>query len=169
MLRKLISLLKSVVGTTGQRLKYGWEHGSVSIVDGMTLQASLVVKAASGYFFTVDSSGNAGLTGAASTFINGSLMAPGQDSVTFSATAGADKLAANVGVDAIYRIPVGSGTYARTNRFKLCDCVVASNVQGAAVQVSTRGHLILLDGDETNNKWVTVRINPALTSAGSAS
>ena len=72
-------------------------------------------------------------------------------------------------VDSRFRIPVGSGIYARSNRGKLCDLVVSTGVQGAATQVSTRGHLQLLDGEETNNAWVIARINPALLSAGNAS
>lgn len=162
---KFIKSILNLVGTTGVRLKYGCEN-LLNAVCSLTMQASQTLGAAGSYFVTLDASGNGGLTGAASTTIFGGIIC-GSGDVT-SSTAGATSYPCNVGLDAVYRVPVGSGTYARTNRGKMCDLVVASNVQKAAVQTSVRSHVQLLDGDETNNAFVIVRINPAIISSGTA-
>lgn len=175
-MRKFLGFLKSKIGTTGQRLKYGIESLN-SYFYSVTMAASTNLASLSSYFVSFDASGNAALTTASSTFISGSILAPGAGNplsatptlYTTSSTAGAESMPCTSDLSAVFRVPVSSGTYARANRGKLCDCAVASNVQGAAVQVSTRGHLRLLDGDETNNKWVIVQLNPALLSGGSAS
>lgn len=173
---KLLGLLKNRKGTTGQRLKYGVESIN-SYFYSTTLAASTVFSSLSSYFCSFDSSGNAAITTAASTFISGALIGYGAGNplsatpsvYTSSSTAGAESMACTSDLSAVFRAPIISGTYARSNRGKLCDCAVSSNVQGIAVQVATRGHVRLLDGDETNNKWVVVQINPALISGGSAS
>lgn len=168
--------LLNKIGATGQRLKYGVESLN-SYFYSVTMAASTILAPASSYFVTFDASGNAALTVATSTFISGSIIGagagnPGATSPTVyttSSTAGAESMACTSDLSAVFRVPVSTGTYARSNRGKLCDLVVASNVQGAAVQVATRGHLRILDGDETNNKWIIAQINPALISGGNAS
>lgn len=174
-MRKFLGFLKSINGTVGQRLKYGVESLN-SYFYSVTMAASTNLASLSSYFVTFDASGNAALTVAASTFISGAILAPGAGNplsatpalYTTSSTAGAESLPCTSDVSAVFRAPVASGTYARSNRGKLCDCAVAANVQGIAVQVSARGHVRLLDGDETNNKWVVVQLNPALLSGGNA-
>lgn len=174
-MRKFLGFLISKIGTTGQRLKYGVESMN-SYFYSVTMAASTNLASLSSYFVSFDSSGNAALTTAASTFISGAINPPGAGNplsatptlYTTSSTAGAESMPCTSDLSAVYRAPIASGTYARANRGKLCDCAVASNVQGIAVQVSTRGHVRLLDGDETNNKWVVVQINPAIISGGSA-
>lgn len=175
-MRKYLGFLLNKIGTTGQRLKYGVESIN-SYFYSVTMAASTNLASLSSYFVTFDASGNAALTVATSTFISGAILAPGAGNplsatptlYTTSSTAGAESLPCTSDLSAVFRAPVSTGTYARSNRGKLCDCVVASNVQGIAVQVATRGHVRLLDGDETNNKWVIVQINPALISGGNAS
>jgi hypothetical protein len=168
----------NVSGKTGQRLKYGAENEFNSTYYA-TMAASQTFYPLSSYFVTNDSSGNAVISSASSTFISGHLICPagsfGINGITptaayytTSATAGAESWPCVYSLDARFRIPVNSGTYARGNRGKLADLVVSSGVQGLASQVSTHGHVQILDGDETNNKWAIVRINPALMSAGSA-
>jgi len=161
---------------SGQRLKYGCESLTPETYYA-TIAASQNFALSSSYFVTNDSFGNAVISSAGSTFISGHLICPGgafglngaNTYYTSSSTAGGETWPSIYSTDARFRVPVGSGTYARSNRGKLCDLVVASSVQGAAVQVATHGQLQLLDGDETNNKWAIVRINPGLISAGSAS
>lgn len=173
---KYREMMLNMRGTTGQRLKYGCESLTPETFYA-TMQASTVLAPLSSYFVTVDASGNAGLTGASNTSIQGHLICPAgapglttTGNYTTSSTAGGESFPCIFSVDAKYRIPVKSGTYSRANRGKLCDLVVASSVQGAAVQVSTRGHIQLLDGDETTaNAWVVARLNPALLTAGNAS
>lgn len=169
-------ILSNIIGTTGVRLKYGVESLNAYYYS-VTMAASTILAPTSSYFVSFDASGNATITGAASTFISGAILGvgagnPGASSPTVyttSSTAGAESFACTSDLSAVFRVPVGSGTYARSNRGKLCDLVVTSNVQGAAVQVATRGHLRILDGDETNNKWIIAQLNPALISGGNAS
>lgn len=172
---KLPGFLRNKIGATGKRLKYGVESLN-SYFYSVTMAASTNLYQLSSYFVSFDASGNAALTTASSTFISGAIIAPGAGNplsstptyYTTSSTAGGESLPCTTDHSAVYRVPVGSGTYARSNRGKLCDLVVTNGVQGAAVQVSTRGHIRLLDGDETNNYWVVAQINPALTSGGNA-
>lgn len=161
----MLTMFLNNLGFVGQRLKYGIESLHAPTFN-VTMAASTVLTVASSYFVSFDASGNAALTGAASTFISGHLI--NAFAQTTSSTAGRTKLGCTSATDVIFRVPVGSGTYSRANRGLLCDLVVASNVQGAAVQVSTRGHVRLLDGDETNNKWVIVQINSAKLTGGNA-
>lgn len=174
-MRKFLGFLNNK-GTVGQRLKYGVESLN-SYFYSVTMQASVNLAALSSYFVTFDASGNAGLTIATDTFCSGAIIGVGAGNplsatpslYTTSSTAGADSFPCTSDVSAVFRIPVSSGTYARANRGKLCDLAVASNVQGAAVQTATRGHIRLLDGDEANNKWVVVQFNAAKLSGGNAS
>lgn len=175
-MKKFLGFLKSIKGTVGQRLKYGVESLN-SYFYSVTMAASTNLYPLSSYFVTFDSSGNAALTVASSTFISGAILAPGAGNpvsstpsyYTTSSTAGGESMPCTSDLSAVFRAPVSSGTYSRANRGKLCDCAVSAGVQGIAVQTATRGHVRLLDGDETNNKWVVVQLNPALISGGNAS
>ena len=161
MFKKLFKMLSNCIGTTGVRLKYGVESLHANSFDGITMAASEVMGAGGTYFLTLDSSGNAVKTGAASTTLFGHALCPSGE--TCSATAGTTKYACTADLTAIFRVPVGSGTYARTYRGKVCDLVVSSNVQKAAVATTTRSHLIILDGDETSaNAFIIARMNPAV-------
>lgn len=177
MFKKLFELMLNKIGTTGQRLKYGVESLNAYFYN-VTMAASVNLYPLSSYFVTFDASGNAGLTAATDTFISGAIIGVGAGNpfsttptyYTTSSTAGGESMACTSDLSAVFRAPVGSGTYARSNRGKLCDLVITAGVQGVATQVATRGHLRLLDGDETvNNKWVIVQINPAKISGGNAS
>lgn len=176
MFNKLLARLCNKAGVTGARLKYGVESLNAYFYS-VTMAASVQLYPLSSYFVTFDASGNAGLTIATDTFISGAIIGIGAGNPTAGtayyttvATAGGESMACTSDLSAVYRVPVSSGTYSRANRGKLCDCAVATGVQGAAVQTATRGHLRLLDGDETSsNKWVVVQINPAKISGGNAS
>ncbi len=172
---KFLGFLKSLKGVAGARLKYGCESLN-SYFYSVTMAASVNLYPKSSYFVTFDSSGNAALTIATDTFCSGALIGYGAGNplsstptyYTTSSTAGGESLPCTSDVSAVFRIPVSSGTYARANRGKLCDLAVATGVQGAAVQTATRGHIRLLDGDETNNAWVVVQFNAAKLSGGNA-
>lgn len=157
---KFLKMLTSCLGTTGVRLKYGCESLGMVHFDGITMAASEVMGAGGTYFLTLDASGNAVKTAATSTTLFGHAMAVSGE--TCSSTAGTTKYACCSDLSAVFRVPVASGTYARTYRGKVCDLVVSSNVQKAAVATTTRSHLIILDGDETNNAWIIARMNPAV-------
>lgn len=158
MIRNLLKILKSVAGTIGVQLKYGWIRDEGVVV---TMGASVILKNQSGRIVTIDASGNALLTTASDTTIFGAIEDAAQ---TTSSTAGATKCNCITKVGAIYRVPITSGTYARaTHRGKKLDLTVTSGQQGMALSTSTRGHVIVLDGDETSaTAWVDVMINPAL-------
>lgn len=174
-MRNFLGFLKNIKGTVGQRLKYGVESLN-SYFYSTTMAASVNLYPLSSYFVTFDASGNAGLTIATDSFISGSIIGIGAGNpnagtayYTTSSTAGGESLPCTSDPSSVFRVPVSSGTYSRANRGKLCDCAVSGGVQGAAVQTATRGHLRLLDGDETNNKWVVVQFNAAKLSGGNAS
>ena len=149
MFKKLIEALKNRLGTTGVRLKYGWENGGRG-GHNQTVASGVVIKAASGRFFDLDGSGNATIATASSAYVIGHLEAAEQ---TLTAV---KSFWAVSDTGARFRIPVSSGTYARAIRGKTCDLAVSSNIQGAAVGISTRDVLFIYDGDEVNNKWVIV-------------
>ena len=172
---KFPKFLRSIKGSVGERLKYGVESLNAYFY-AVTMAASTDLYPLSSYFVTFDSSGNAALTIATDTFCSGHLIGVGAGNPTAgtayyrtSTTAGGESLPCTSDPSAVLRVPVSSGTYARANRGKLCDVAVSAGVQGAAVQTSTRGHLRLLDGDETNNAWVVVQFNAAKLSGGNAS
>lgn len=156
-MKDMFKKLFDLAGTVGQRLKYGMECNGIVEV---TMAASQPLKANYGRFVTIDSSGNAALTEATDTTIFGSVE--GGSTETTSSTAGADKRMCDIRTDVLYRIPVSSGTYSRaTHRGTVSDLVNSTGAQGVAVGTTTRGHLIIVDGDEVNNKWVIAKINPA--------
>ncbi len=172
---KFLGCLRNKIGTTGQRLKYGVESLN-SYFYSTTMAASVNLYPLSSYFVTFDASGNAGLTIATDTFCSGAIIGIGAGNpvagtayYTTNSSAGGESLPCTSDPSCVFRIPVSSGTYARANRGKLCDLAVATGVQGAAVQTATRGHIRLLDGDESNNKWVVVQFNAAKLSGGNAS
>lgn len=159
----LVGAILSSPNTGGRRLKYGAENLNQSTVS-LTMDASITLAALSSYFVAINSSGNGILVTASTASLFGHLIA-GQTDVT-SSTAGATLMACNVALDAIYRIPVSSGTYSRgSNRGLPFDLAVSAGVQGAAIGTNTRHHLVCLDGDETNNYWVIAKMNPTLAIA----
>lgn len=155
-------------GVVAVPVKYGYLFGAQAMVDGVTMAASITQVAGSSQFVTMDASGNCVMTAATSTSIFGHLIAPLPN--TGSTTSAKDKFTVNIANDAVYIIPIITGTYSRANRGKLCDLVISTNKQGAACQVSTRGHLRILDGDETTaNKYILASMNPGVLTAGNAS
>lgn len=165
-IKRLFSLAAIILtspNTGGRRLKYGNETINEAMVS-LTMDAAIQLAALSSYFCSINSSGNGILTAATTNYVFGYLLAGQAD---LSGTAGTTSWAANVALDAIYRIPVASGTYNRaSNRGVPCDLAIVSSVQGAAIGTNTKHHLCVLDGDETNNYWVIVRINPAVIGQG---
>lgn len=152
--------------TGGRRLKYGNETMDSEVIISLTMDANITLASLSSYFCSINSSGNGILTAATTNFVFGFLLA-GQNDAS-GTTAGATSWGANIALDAVYRIPVVSGTYSRaTNRGVPCDLAISGSVQGAAIGTNTKHHLCVLDGDETtNNYWIIARINPAVIGQG---
>lgn len=146
----------------GEMLKYGKineKSGGADVVP-VTMVASQVVKARSGRFvFQVD--GAATLVVASSTRIYGVL-----NTHEHTPTVG-DIIGCDISKDAIYRIPVNSGTYVIAMIGDSCDLAInGSDIQGAVLGTSTRDHVIIVDGDAVNNKWVDVKMNDAIWGTG---
>lgn len=141
-------------------LKYGWRRGGKVSVPVYML-GSDAYKHQSGKFVFIDSNGRADRSVDGSTRIFGSVEVgeetPAQD----------DRLNCNISLDAIYRIPVNSGTFAKGMIGDTCDISVSSDIQGAQLDASTEDTLIIVDGDLDNNNWVEVRLNPAKIGTGS--
>lgn len=66
----------------------------------------------------------------------------------------------NVALDAVYRIPINSGTLTAIMFGQTCDISVSSNVQGAQLNASSEDTLLIVGGDVTSNRWVDVMVNP---------
>lgn len=145
----------------GEMLKYGKinEKSAGADVVPVTMVASQVVKARSGRFvFMV--AGAATLVVASSTTIYGVL-----NTHEHTPTVG-DVIGCDISKDAIYRIPINSGTFAIGMIGDLCDLSDSSDIQGAALDVSTRDHVVIVNGDAVNNKWVDVKMNDAIWGTG---
>jgi hypothetical protein len=148
---------KSRFGTEGEMLKYGHIMGPEVYVP-VRMGASEVISAASGRFVKSDGSGRAEIAGDGSTQLIGHVEGAAQ---TCSSTEGATVLLLNISLSAVYRIPIGTGTLAYTEFYDTCDLIVASNIQGAQVGVSSEDTVIIVGGDITNQQWVDVMLNPA--------
>jgi len=60
---------------------------------------------------------------------------------------------------AVYRIPVGAGTYVVAMRGKTCDIIITAGIQGADLSANTDNVFIVVDGDAVDNLWVDVMLN----------
>jgi hypothetical protein len=142
----------------GEQLKYGHIRGGTVSVP-VPLAASQAFKAKSGRFVYLPAT-----TGHAT------ICASGADEVfgfaeeyqrTSSSTAAAEK--ANIIIDptAVFRIPVSTGTYVVSMRGKSCDIITnaTTGIQGANLVAADDDVLIVVDGDDVDNKWVDVMIS----------
>lgn len=139
------------------QLKYGFIKGREDLIR-LNMGASEVISAQSGRFVTLDANGRGEITAASSTTIFGHVEAGAQ---TCSSTEGGTTVLVNTNTDAIFRLPVNSGTYVESMKGKTCDLSVASDIQGVALDASARDIVIIVDGDETNNNYVDVKMVPA--------
>lgn len=177
-----MDILNKIGRVGGVPLKYGAQRGLLQATVDIYMAASEVIKAASGRFVTIDSSGNGTITGAASTTIFAFIEAAEQ---TCSSTARGTVLPGVVNYDTIFRIPVNNaatagGSAALWNAIigKKLDLRVDSNIQGLDADVTTRGHVIVVNADPwvsavagsgvsyitdaTGCRWVDVKINPGI-------
>ena len=80
-----------------------------------------------------------------------------------------DYLPCIIDTNAIFKIPVNTGTYVVGMIGESCDISISSGVQGAQLDASAEDTLIIVGGDLDNNDFVYVRLNPAkIISAGVA-
>jgi hypothetical protein len=142
----------------GKQLKYG----RVSKEDCSTsvkMAASQVIKNLGGHFVYM-AAGAATLCRDAVAYIYGWVEAHQHTPMV------GDVFKCDLSFDAIYRIPINSGTYVEGMKGDLCDISInGSDIQGAQLDASTENLLIIVDGDLVDNAWVDVKINPAVQGA----
>lgn len=145
----------------GKQLKYGQISGGEAGFYGI-LVAAMNVVAASGKFVyrTGASTDTVTLAVDGTTEILGFL-----ECEAIASAAGTEKRKIICDLTAVFRIPVNSGTYAHYMIGKKCDISVSSTIQGAQLNAATEGTLIVVGGDEVNNVWVDVMINPVKVGA----
>lgn len=136
-------------------VKYGHYRGGHASVP-VPLAASQVFKARSGQFVNLDGSGNAVVSASGVDEVFGCAE---EAERTSSSTAALEVVNVNVDPTAIFRIPVGAGTYVAAMRGKTCDIIKTSDIQGADLTASADDVLIVVDGDLVGNAWVDVMIN----------
>ena len=143
----------------GVQLKYGFIRGNELSHNGK-LAASQTMRQASGRFVYLDS-GQYKLNVDGSTRINGFADYVGDD-----ASSANDPVKVNISLDAVYRIPINSGTFVVGMIGDTCDLSISSNIQGAQLDASVEDTLIIVDGDTENSEWVDVRMNPSKIGTG---
>jgi hypothetical protein len=148
----------------GVQLKYGWVTGGKS---GVYMQGGMygseradapgsmfVNVRTDGYCEFLDDQDTAECFGFAE-------LAYGTGAAAYSTTSGTIKGNVIIDTDAVFKIPVDTGTFTIADIGDTCDIGVTSYVQGAYLQSSTGEQIIILAGDLDNNAWVLVRLNPA--------
>jgi hypothetical protein len=142
----------------GVQLKYGFIAGSDTPAVEVAMAASQVLADQSGHFVYMNA-GAATLCVDAVAYIFGWV-----EGRAHTPTVG-DVLNCIISLDAIYRIPVNSGTFAVGMIGDLCDLSVSASVQGAQLGASDENLCIVVNGDADNNNWVDVKVNPAVQGA----
>lgn len=142
-----------------KHLKYGQIKGHSVNLGGLAWAASQVVGNQSGKFvYMVAGAVTLCLDGVAQIFgwANEKAQTPSTGAIVTGDV--------NVALDAVYRIPVNSGTYAVGMIGDLCDISISTNVQGAQLDASAENLLIVCGGNATD-ATVDVKINPAVQGA----
>ena len=150
-------------GAVGKHIKYGQIKGHgvwISADESSGWAASQVIANQSGKFVYMNA-------GAVTLCVDGQAYIFGWAEHRAGTTSASDDVdgGINVALDAIYRIPINSGTFAAGMVGDLCDISVSSDVQGAQLNASAENSLIICGGDLVNNNWVDVKINPAVQGA----
>lgn len=159
-LRKVFAILGNEgFAAVGDHLRYGHINGHSVKIGGFVWAASQVIGNKSGKF-VYENDGALTLCLDGQAYILGWAM-----DYARTPTVG-DKVTVDVALDAIYRIPINSGTYVEGMRGDLCDISVSSNIQGAQLDASVENLLIIVNGDLVNNTFVDVKINPVVQGAG---
>ena len=159
-------LNSGTIKTTGKHLRYGKIKGHSLIIgrpdpsDGLQWAASQVIGNQSGKFVYMNAGAVTLCLDAVAYIFGWAEEYARTPTVGDVVTGGID-----VALDAIYRIPVNSGTFAEGMVGDLCDISISSDVQGAQLDASTENLLIICGGDLLNNYWVDVKVNPAVQGA----
>jgi len=146
---------------TRKLLKYGLVRGDMSKSVNAPIGADEVITITGSRFVTQDGSGNYEICTASSATIAGHLECEAFTAAAVEGVAaGGDRRLMIIDFDAIFRIPIISGTYTDAQIGNCCDLVVSGTQQGAAVTTNSHDLLVITDGDATE-AWVEVRMNAA--------
>ncbi len=140
--------------TVGKHLRFDQVKGIKVNIGNIPWTASQVVANQSGKFVYIVTAGTATLcTG------NSAIFGWAQERARTPTVN--DLFTANVARDAVYRVPIITGTYAATMLGETCDLTVSSSVQGVDLTASTYDQVVIVGGDVTNQEYVDVMINAA--------
>ena len=146
----------------GQIKGHAVNIGQGDVATGLLWAASQVIGNQSGKFVFVHTDGLVTLNIDASAYILGWAHEYARTPTVSTVVTGG----VNVALDAVYRIPINSGTFTTKMIGRVCDISVSSSVQGAQLDASSENSLIVVGGDFTGNRWVDVKVNPAVQGAG---
>ena len=151
-----------------QSTEYGYRSGPIQNYT-FPVGASEVFKKKGGPFVIVDGSGRVEIAAAGELNIIGAAMI--NEDFTASATEGETKVPVNLSQEAVYEVPINTGTWADTMRGEACDLSVVSDIQGVDLTASGEDVVILVDKGTTNTAGTVVsvlcRLNPtALAQTG---
>ena len=144
----------------GEQLKYGWIRGNELSVAGYMTDAQ-TMRQASGRFVYLDAYGRCTLNADGASRIWGHAEYLGD-----AAGSEDDRVNVNISLDAIYRIPINSGTFVKAMIGDECDISISSNIQGAQLDASDEDTLMVVGGDLVNSNWVDVKIVGDLQGTG---
>jgi hypothetical protein len=145
----------------GVQLKYGQISGGDAHMYGILVAAMNVVNASGKFVYRTGAS-----TDTVTLAVDGTTEILGHlECEAIASAVGTEKRKIICDLTAVFRIPVNSGTFSHYMIGKKCDISVSSTIQGAQLDAATEGTLIVVGGDDVNNKWVDVMINPAKVGA----
>ena len=151
-------------------LRYGQVSGPENAIQEYEASASIVFSNVSGRFVALDASQQLIIGVAATTELLGAVVQGG--AYTGPTTAGRIVLPVNLSVDAVYLLPIAVSSIAASRTEtqlkaligKTCDVIVASDIQYAAVDLSTRDVIQIVDyvvwGTGIGDQAVMVRLVP---------
>lgn len=167
-IKKVIGMLgnnRGVISTTGKHLRYGKIKGHSLVIGqpdpsgGLLWAASQVIGNQGGKFVYMND-------GAVTLCLDGTAQIFGwaEESAGTPTEGDVVKGGINIALDAIYRIPVHSGTFAAGMIGDLCDLEI-DTTQGAKLDASGENLVIVVGGDLIGSLWVDVKINPVVQGA----
>jgi len=139
-----------------QSTVYGLRSYNHHLVRNFPVGASEVFKAAGGGVLKEDGSGRVEIATATDTNLIGNSTF--NEDFTASSTEGATEIPVCYDLDAVFEIPIDTGTWADTMRGETCDLAVTSNVQGVNLSASSTDVIQLIDKGTTNAAGTVVSV-----------
>lgn len=145
-----------------KEIKYGYLYGPRCITPNWPLAASVVFKNNGGKFCDLDANNRLIIAVAGQTDIKGWALA---GEYTASATAGASTEGLDICHWAVYGIPSSAAPVAG-NHGETCDLAVTTNVQRAAIALSTEDVIHIVDYNTTDSVVAVHLVTRNITYAG---